>query len=98
MRLITAKYPGRCQECGQPISKGDQIFWQRGYAAHAQCNASFDSEMAEQNEAARERRLMDSEYAIGMARAQHIRDTAALFGEDAAVAEELAWELRDPSY
>jgi hypothetical protein len=38
----------------------------------------------------------NSEYQRGVALAEHIRFTAQMFGEDAAYAEELAWELKDP--
>ena len=35
---ITAKYQGVCSKCGQPISVGDQINWERGAGtSHIQC-------------------------------------------------------------
>lgn len=92
MRQIIAKYNGKCDECGGRIAKGSAILWARGYQAHAGC----DSHAIEREDVERERRFMDQEVALGMARADHIRDTARFFGEEAAMAEELAWELKDP--
>ncbi len=38
MKTMTAKYPGTCATCGQPIKKGDTInFHGRGRAEHAEC-------------------------------------------------------------
>lgn len=56
--------------------------------------AQLDHEKAERLK--RGPSLADTDVAIGAARASHIRDTASMFGEDAAMAEELAWDLKDP--
>lgn len=35
---ITAKYPGKCRKCGQPIKLGDKIDWEKGQgASHVTC-------------------------------------------------------------
>src|SRR4051812_3483755 len=115
MRVITAKYSGKCDECGKRLEAGTKIRWERGYTACADRTACLDRADFAAEEAAearhfgsREQWLSDlegdggsyanAEIARGMARAEHIRDTGRFFGEQAAMAEELAWELRDPSY
>ena len=38
MKTITAKYPGTCFECGQPIKRGDSIrYYGRHHCEHASC-------------------------------------------------------------
>ena len=38
---ITAKYPGKCSECGGSIHAGEQIEWSKGAGAkHTKCGAS----------------------------------------------------------
>jgi len=37
-RLMNARMPGRCAECGQPIAAGDKIYFQREKGSrHAAC-------------------------------------------------------------
>jgi hypothetical protein len=44
MKTMTAKYPGTCAACGDPIKRGDTInFFGRGKATHASCHGG-DSE------------------------------------------------------
>lgn len=39
MKTMTAKYPGTCTACGEPIQRGDTInFSGRGQAAHYDCD------------------------------------------------------------
>lgn len=91
MRTITAKYSGRCAACGGEFSAGVSIRWERGAGAfHLGC----DTTLAE----GRSPTLADTDVAIGAARADHIRDVERFFGAEAAAAEELAWELKDPAY
>lgn len=38
IKTMTAKYPGTCAACGEPIRRGDSInFFGRGHAEHAEC-------------------------------------------------------------
>jgi len=38
MKTMTARYPGTCAACGEPIQRGDTInFYGRGHAEHANC-------------------------------------------------------------
>jgi len=41
-RKITSKYPGRCAKCGNAISRGDLIYWERGNRSifHSGCFGS----------------------------------------------------------
>lgn len=44
MKTITAKYSGRCFECGQAIKPGDRIkFYGRLHSKHEYCNSTADS-------------------------------------------------------
>lgn len=102
-RTIQARYRGTCADCGGGFEKGDTIRWAKGYTAHVVCPDEAEDAEAhlanlEYAEAERERRHMDAEYAKGVSMAQHIRDARMIGGEAYAAAEELAWELRDPSY
>jgi hypothetical protein len=39
MMAITARFPGRCRNCGGRISQGDKINWNRdGGATHISCD------------------------------------------------------------
>ena len=108
MKTIQARYRGTCAVCGQPFPKGTMIRWARGYAAHAhedECDVEGAILRAEAQDAVygdevewRTRASMDAEIAAGVARAEHIRDCERFLGAEYAAAEELAWELRDPSY
>ena len=43
-RRMTARYPGRCTECGQAIAVGDEILYGgRGRTAHVQCPVRLPS-------------------------------------------------------
>ena len=37
---ITAKYDGKCRECGKAIPKGNRMMWARGTAVHVGCYES----------------------------------------------------------
>ena len=37
-RVITARYPGICRECGSAIHVGTRIVWQRRNSKHQVCN------------------------------------------------------------
>lgn len=37
MRKIVSKFPGRCEGCGKPYQKGDEIFHAPGRARHLHC-------------------------------------------------------------
>jgi hypothetical protein len=37
MRMITARYPSRCQRCGEQILPGDRIAYSTGSEYHAVC-------------------------------------------------------------
>ena len=82
----TAKYEGLCPKCGTAIHKGDTINFENERWCHFGCTQNglpkheYDS----------------SEYAKGRANAQRFRENAAMFGEEAAYAEEMAWEAKDP--
>ena len=87
MSVITAKYAGRCKDCGREFEAGDSIeyrFWGGTF-----CPGRCERESSEQG-------LMDTDVALGTARAGHIMETRAMFGEAAAAAEEMAWEFKDP--
>lgn len=44
MKTLTAKYPGKCFECGQPIKRGDQIkYYGRLHCEHAACPSKENS-------------------------------------------------------
>lgn len=39
--IIKAKFPSRCEVCGEDIAEGDDIWWERGTnAVHVQCHES----------------------------------------------------------
>ena len=86
MAAIVALYAGTCNKCGTGINTGEQIVKHHGKWCHQGCTQGG----LEKHE------YDSSEYAKGRARAEYIRETARLFGEEAAFAEELAWELKDP--
>jgi hypothetical protein len=104
MGLMTARYPGTCKGCGQRFGEGTQIDYRgRGKTYHAECpigrldvgTRDVDPELVlARREAAHE----DAEYARGVADADRYRANRDLLGEDYAAAEDLAWELKDPSY
>ena len=54
MKTMTAKYPGTCTACGEPIQRGDTInFYGRGHAEHADCReTSNDPDVDEYREGA----------------------------------------------
>jgi len=31
MKVIVARYPGRCEQCGASIRKGDSVVWRPGH-------------------------------------------------------------------
>lgn len=44
MKQITARFAGRCSECGGRISAGEQILWAKGASSHVDCSkAKFKS-------------------------------------------------------
>jgi hypothetical protein len=108
LRLMGARFAGRCVVCKQRFSKGEYIAYDTvaRKALHADCRDEYaaveapvpagyddDGDIAADRA---ERAAMDREYHLGVARGEHIRQTRDMFGEEAALAEELAWELKDP--
>lgn len=52
MKTMTAKYPGTCFECGQPIKRGDAIrYYGRHHVEHSACTDG-GGQVADEDEAA----------------------------------------------
>jgi hypothetical protein len=106
MRQMQARYNGTCAACGGSIRRGTQILWNRqtrqAYHATGSCpETAYEAAdaargMGDDDYSAVERRHMDREYSRGVALGEHIRQTRDMFGEEAALAEEIAWERKDP--
>lgn len=87
MKQITARYDSKCKDCSEPINVGERCYWAKG--SGVRCLECWHEH---------EYTMDDAEIARGKAHAQHLRDTENFLGHDAMMAEELAWELKDPSY
>jgi len=83
---MKAKYVTLCPKCGTHIELGDEINNEDGRWLHFGCTQNGLSK----------HEYDSSEYAKGRANAQRFRENAAMFGEEAAYAEEMAWEAKDP--
>jgi len=93
---MRAKYDGTCRECRNPIGAGDKIFWSKATGSLCHRCGGRSTPDVEPDVEAQLQRADEREYQVGVARGEHIRFTAAYFGEEAAAAEELAWSLKDP--
>lgn len=81
-RYMTAKYNGKCSECGEPVSKGSEIVWSRATGAlHPHCYSHAQN-------------MGDSEYARGyndVAMAQMMGPAGSAAREAAYMAMEAQW-------
>ena len=94
MRVITAKYAGRCDDCGGRIEIGDRIYWARGEPTrHSACPDVVEPERPWFHED-RLTGEYNAEYAAGVADYEREKFNRETFGEDYAAAEELAWMYR----
>ena len=82
---LSAKFNGTCRSCGARIRQGDRINWTRH--GGAQCLRHVSTS---------ERAAYNAEYSRGIADYEREKFNTETFGEDYAVAEELAWSLKDP--
>ena len=88
-KVFTAKYAGCCGGCRNAINPGDRVrFNGRRSLWHAQCVPSYRSLPR------RAATADDMEYARGVAEAETIKYVRAIYGEEAAVAEEIAQDMR----
>ena len=89
VRDLTAKYPGDCKRCGKAVSPGSRIAWVgRGQTYHWDCWNNDNP--VEPTTTSHD----EQEIAQGIHLADHLRATRNFFGEEAAMAEELAWEMK----
>lgn len=112
MRRLTAKYPGRCRECGGKIYPGDDIAWAgRGRTYHEACweNPNGAAHPGELNEPdvcdecgrahyGRTCHYCNAEYARGVQDVENWRWNRMIYGDEMAEAMEIEREIRDPSY
>ena len=106
---MQARYDGKCPDCHSPITAGvDEIQRSGRKWVHARCSTTSapPSVLKARRPRARTADNPDedwtgndeTEYQQGIAHARHISDTRKWFGEEAAVAEEYAWDMRFGDY
>jgi hypothetical protein len=83
-----AKYEGECNRCGQAIERGQSIERRRRGYQHSGCSKTSEAPRSA------ELRRMDSEVAAGESDYRRWKENTQMFGEDYAVAEELAWSMK----
>ena len=45
MKLIYAKYPGKCQHCGSKTDRNEEVWWEPGTGVmHQPCKAEWERE------------------------------------------------------
>lgn len=84
-----AKYKGTCRSCGEEIEVGQYIKSNRG-RGYSHVNCPSDSNSIPSSRMSR----ADAEYAAGKVEVDRWRSNVAMFGEEYAAAEELAWDMK----
>lgn len=87
MKVITAKFAGKCRKCGKPFDVGEKILWERFEGARHMCcpeDAPCDPERARD----------DAEYNAGVADYNRWKADRAMFGDEVADALDIERELR----
>lgn len=64
MRTMTAKFDGRCRNCGAPIDAGDTIRYAKGAGAHCATEADCESYLDYQAEMAAEARHFQDAFTV----------------------------------
>jgi hypothetical protein len=82
MKILRAKYPGRCKGCGGEIKVGDRIAWAPGTAYHINCKPSSD-------------RKADQEYWRGRQEGAEYSMNRRLYGDELAEAWEIEREMKE---
>lgn len=91
MKIITAKFAGKCRKCGERFDAGEKIMWGRGEGSrHTVCGADapYDPERA----------AADREYNAGVADYNRWKADRAMFGDEVADALDIEHELRFGDY
>jgi hypothetical protein len=94
---MTAKFAGRCRECGDRIEKGDSILWGRNEGArHEHCPSPEPSHYDDSDydepidpQIARD----EADYQQGVAEAQQYLDNKRMYGAELAEQWEMEAEL-----
>lgn len=89
-RTFTAKYAGQCCGCGTEIKPGNSVrFVRRGSLFHSGCVPSGPRGRVSRD---------DQEYYLGRQQAETIKAIRSVYGEEAAMAEEIRQDMNDPNY
>lgn len=87
MRVITAKFAGKCRKCGERFDAGEKILWDRCLGSrHTVCEKDkpYDPERA----------AADREYNAGVADYNRWKEDRRMFGDEVADALDIERELR----
>ena len=65
MKTLTAKFPGKCSDCGEPIHRGDTIAWLgHGTAQHIECYEESRMDSCEDEVAGLEPGTLDNDRSL----------------------------------
>lgn len=101
MKLIYAKYPGKCQHCGGKTERNEEVWWEPGTGVmHQPCKAEWEHEGGELagQSSQHERLMQDPEYAKGVQDAKDYQFNRDTFGSDYAEAIQMEKEFNEDSY
>jgi hypothetical protein len=89
MRIITAKFAGKCRKCNERFEAGEKIMWDRCLGSrHTSCP---EPEAVERDP---ERARDNAEYNAGVADYNRWKEDRAMFGDEVADALDIERELR----
>ena len=101
MKLIYAKYPGKCQHCGGKTERNEEVWWEPGTGVihKGVCKAESEREGGGVIQSSQHEKLMqDPEYARGVQDAKDYQFNRDTFGIDYAEAVQMQKEFNEDSY
>jgi predicted nucleic acid-binding Zn-ribbon protein len=91
MRIIIAKFAGKCRKCNERFEAGEKIMWDRCLGSrHTTCPEAetYDPDRARDN----------AEYNAGVADYNRWKEDRAMFGDEVADALDIEHDLRFGDY
>jgi len=95
MKLIYAKYPGKCQHCGGKTDRNEEVWWAPGTGVfHQPCKAEAER-AGNAPDTQHERLMQDPEYAQGVRDVEDYHFNRDTFGTEYAEAIQMEKEFND---
>ena len=97
MKLIYAKYPGKCQHCGGKTERNEEVWWEPGTGVihQGECHTEMNGGKAVSRQ--HERLMQDPEYAKGVQDVKDYQFNRDTFGIDYAEAIQMQKEYNEDS-